>query len=96
MPTSVLQQNRSHRFNRFPGAVDFESTSSRRISKKMRMRPGGEKKLRKTNSAEITPLKFNIDTKKWSYSKGVTSSKPSFWVSIFAFGGVDSHQFNYC
>ena len=35
------------------------------------------------------PQKSNIDTKNCLFFKGVTFSKPSFWVSMLVFGGVD-------
>ena len=36
---------------------------------------------------QLTPHKFNIDTKKWPYLKGTTFYKPSFWISMLVFGG---------
>ena len=40
-----------------------------------------------------TPQKSNIDTKNCHFLKGVTFSKPSFWVSMLVFGGVNLLDF---
>ena len=39
-----------------------------------------------------TPEKYNIDTKNGQYLKGVPFSKPSFWVSMLVFGGVQAWE----
>ncbi len=39
-------------------------------------------------STSCTPQKSNMDTPKMPCLKGVTFSKPSFWVSMLVFGGI--------